>query len=133
MQNEALTRHNNHSRDSQSTIGEALFEPSSRFDAPMQNAVEIAIKCMSDVETYVQAGIAPATRRAYRSDIEHFRAWGGDIPTTDRQLAAYLAENATVLKVATLVRRIAAISVAHEAQALLNRKHPTKTAFRISA
>jgi integrase len=68
----------------------------------------------------VQAGIAPATRRAYRADIDHFRAWGGDIPSTDAELATYLAEHATTLKVATLVRRMAAISVAHEAQGLPN-------------
>ena len=72
------------------------------------------------VESYVEAGIAPATRRAYRGDLDHFRAWGGDIPTTDAELAAYLAEHATTLKVATLVRRLAAISVAHEAQGLPN-------------
>ena len=40
----------------------------------------------------MEAGIAPATRRAYKTDLEHFRAWGGSIPTTDLQLAAYLAD-----------------------------------------
>jgi len=66
----------------------------------------------------VEAGIAPATRRAYKADLNHFRAWGGDIPTTDVQLAAYLAEHATTLKVATLTRRLAAISMAHKAKRL---------------
>jgi site-specific recombinase XerD len=70
------------------------------------------------VRAYVEAGIAPATRRAYKADLEHFRAWGGDIPTTETQLAAYLAEQATILKVATLTRRLAAISIAHKAQRL---------------
>jgi integrase len=70
------------------------------------------------VRAYVEAGIAPATRRAYRADLEHFRAWGGEIPTTDIQLAAYLAMQATTLKVATLTRRLAAISIAHKAQRL---------------
>ena len=68
-----------------------------------------------EVESYIEAGIAPATRRAYRSDLDHFRAWGGDIPATDAQLAAYLAAHAMILKPATLARRLAAISVAHEA------------------
>jgi integrase len=72
------------------------------------------------IRAYVEAGIAPATRRAYKADVEHFRAWGGDIPTTDVQLAAYLAEQATTLKVATLTRRRAAISIAHKAQRLPN-------------
>jgi hypothetical protein len=81
-----------------------------------------AVNCKSDpseaVRAYVAAGIAPATRRAYKADLDHFRDWGGDIPTTDIQLAAYLAEQATILKVATLTRRLAAISIAHKAQRL---------------
>jgi hypothetical protein len=64
---------------------------------------EFAVTCKlepSDTfRAYVEAGIAPATRRAYKTDLEHFRAWGGNIPTTDLQLAAYLAEQATTLKV----------------------------------
>jgi hypothetical protein len=51
-----------------------------------------AVNCKSDpgeaVRAYVEAGIAPVTRRAYKADLEHFRAWGGDIPATDLQLAA---------------------------------------------
>jgi hypothetical protein len=35
------------------------------------------------VEAYVQAGVALATRRAYRADFDHFEAWGGNIPATD--------------------------------------------------
>jgi integrase len=77
------------------------------------------LQIMSDnVCAYVEAGIAPATRRAYKADLDHFRAWGGDIPTTDIQLAAYLADQATALKAATLTRRLAAISIAHKAQRL---------------
>ena len=72
------------------------------------------------VETYVQAGIAPITKRAYRNDLDHFRAWGGTLPSSDAQLAAYLAANAETLSVATLVRRLAGISVAHEAHGLPN-------------
>jgi hypothetical protein len=53
---------------------------------------ERAVTCKSEpsvtVRAYVEAGIAPATRRAYKADLEHFRAWGGNIPTTDIQLAA---------------------------------------------
>ncbi len=74
----------------------------------------------SEVEAYVQAGIAPATKRAYRADLDHFHAWGGSIPASVGLLAAYLAAHAETLSVATLVRRLAAISVAHEAQGLPN-------------
>jgi integrase len=83
-----------------------------------------AVNCENDldlsVQGFVEAGIAPATRRAYRADLDRFAAWGGAIPSTDAQLAAYLAAHATTLKVATLVRRLAAISIAHEAHGLPN-------------
>jgi len=87
-------------------------------------APKVAINCTKEltdaVEAYVRAGIAPARRRAYRADLDHFLAWGGAIPTTDGRLAAYLAAHAVALKVATLERRLAAISVAHEARGLPN-------------
>lgn len=92
-------------------------------DRPPNMSVAIAINCTElteQVQGYVAAGIAPATRRAYRSDLDHFLAWGGMIPATDETLAAYLAAHAHTLKVATLVRRLAAISVAHDAQGLPN-------------
>ena len=57
-------------------------------------AVTLKLEPTDAVRAYVEAGIAPATRRAYKTDLEHFRAWGGSIPTTDLQLAAYLAEQA---------------------------------------
>src|ERR1700724_3809322 len=48
----------------------------------------------ADVEAYVQAGIAPATQRAYRADLNHFEAWGGTIPATEALVATYLAHHA---------------------------------------
>ena len=54
----------------------------------------------------VQAGFAPATKRAYRTDLDHFQAWGGTVPATDGQVAGYLAEHAETLSVATLGRRV---------------------------
>jgi integrase len=72
------------------------------------------------VEAYVQAGIAPATKRAYRADLSHFEVWGGIIPATDALVAAYLAQHAAVLKASTLTRRLAAISIAHDARDLPN-------------
>ena len=74
----------------------------------------------AEVEAYVQAGIAPATMRAYRADLNHFEAWGGTIPATDALVAAYLADHAAVLKVSTLTRRLAAVSIAHDARDLPN-------------
>ena len=45
---------------------------------------------------------------------------GGSIPATEDMVAAYIAEQATTLKVSTLTRCLAAISIAHGARGLLN-------------
>ena len=91
---------------------------------PPAIASEFAVDCTNDVGAavgdFVKAGIAPATRRAYAADLDHFAAWGGTIPATEAQVASYLAAHAAMLQVATLVRRLAAISVAHEAKHLPN-------------
>jgi len=93
--------------------------PASPFADPLA-AVDCRDLSVSSVEAYVQAGVSPATRRAYRADLDHFEAWGGTFPAADAQIAAYIAEHATVLKVATLTRRLAAISIAHDARDLPN-------------
>ena len=72
------------------------------------------------VAALVQASIADNTRRAYRSDLDHFAAWGGALPAEPALVASYLAAHAEILSVATLVRRIATISKAHEARGLPN-------------
>lgn len=74
----------------------------------------------SIVREYVRDSISKNTKRAYRSDLRHFREWGGTIPATDVMLADYLAHHAGMLSVATLVRRIASISKAHSAKGLPN-------------
>ena len=52
-------------------------------------AVEFAITCTFEpsdtVRAYVEAGIAPATRRADKADLEHFRAWGGGLDVHSRK------------------------------------------------
>ena len=62
-------------------------EDATNIDAVIaQKIARCAVTCKSEptdiVRAYVEAGIAPATRRAYKADLEHFRAWGGDVPTT---------------------------------------------------
>jgi integrase len=115
--NPLLSRPKNEAEDAGQ---EVVLAPACLLSEVPHGASSCTTRVGHGVESYVQAGIAPATRRAYRADLDHFRAWGGEIPSTDAQLAAYLAEHATTLKVATLVRRMAAISVAHEAQGLPN-------------
>ena len=50
-------------------------------------AVDCTETLRAEVEAYVQAGIAPATKRAYRADLNHFKAWGGTIPATEALVA----------------------------------------------
>ncbi len=69
---------------------------------------------------YLLAASAENTRRAYRSDLTHFLAWGGSIPASSEQIVAYLVAHAPRLKVATLKRRLVALGHAHRAQGLEN-------------
>jgi integrase len=68
------------------------------------------------VARYVRASLADNTRRAYLSDLAHFASWGGRIPASPETVARYLAAHAGTLRIATLVRRIASISKAHQAR-----------------
>ncbi len=70
------------------------------------------------VRDYVQAALSANTRRAYRSDLQHFIAWGGSIPASVKIVAKYLADHATSLSMATLARRLVAIGKAHKTQGL---------------
>lgn len=67
---------------------------------------------------YVREAVSGNTRRAYRADLEHFLAWGGSISASPENVATYLSAHAEALAIATLKRRLAAISVAHEAKGL---------------
>jgi integrase len=87
-----------------------------------------AINCTSNlpdaVANYVRDSLAANTRRAYLSDLGQFEAWGGSLPASPETIAAYLAAHADSLSVATLVRRLASISTAHQARGLSN---PTRS------
>ena len=80
----------------------------------------IAINCKPElpveVADYVRDSLAHNTRRAYLSDLAHFKSWGGDIPATDIMVASYLAAYAKSLSTTTLGRRLVSISKAHKAQ-----------------
>jgi site-specific recombinase XerD len=79
---------------------------------------------MERVAAYVEASLAPATRRAYRAGLADFRAWCAGqgvevLPATPETVARYLADLAgSGRKVATLEQRVAAIRWAHEAAGL---------------
>ncbi len=78
------------------------------------------------VDFYLAKSQALDTRRAYRSDLEQFKAWGGAIPASADQVASYVAENASALAVSTLKRRVAAIASAHTEQGCSD---PTKSSL----
>ncbi len=63
----------------------------------------------------IDASLADATRTAYRVDLERFLNWGGSVPTTDLQIATYLADHAATHAPATLTRWVASIAKGHRA------------------
>jgi integrase len=92
--------------------------------AILEGAEKSAINCtdhvMSRVATLIENSLAENSRRAYLSDLAEFERWGGTIPASAEMVAAYLAERADKLAVATLVRHVASISKAHQARGLPN-------------
>jgi hypothetical protein len=61
-------------------------------------------------DRFIAASQSSATKRAYASDLKHFSANGGAIPASPAVLAEYLAKCAEKLSVATIERRLTAIS-----------------------
>ena len=94
------------------------IQPTRLLGRLIGDAKPVAIECNETVSSYVRDSISPNTRRAYRSDLDHFLAWGGAIPASDVLVAEYLAAHATELAVATLARRLASITAAHAARGL---------------
>src|SRR5436309_3744989 len=82
-----------------------------------------AVDCndlLEAVAGYVRDSLAENTRRSYQSDLRHFELWGGSFPASPETVAAYLAAHADRLSITTLVRRLAALSKAHQARGLSN-------------
>ncbi len=91
-----------------------------------QYALNCTYDLTDDVLDLVANSISESTRRAHQSDLDHFMAWGGSVPASPQLVANYLAAHVETLAVATLVRRVATISKAHEAKGLEN---PCRTAL----
>jgi integrase len=72
---------------------------------------------------FIQNSIAENSRRAYLSDLREFEKAGFSVPATSETVAQYLAQSASSLTVATLVRRLASLSKAHDARGLPNPTH----------
>lgn len=71
-----------------------------------------------EVSLYLRASLSDSSRRAYRSDLNHFLSWGGTIPASPDLVAVYLAAHAGQHAIATLARRLVSIGKAHSAQGL---------------
>lgn len=70
----------------------------------------------ADIRHYVENALSENSRRAYRTDLQHFLAWGADIPSSPEQVAAYLTAHAGILSIATLQRRLVSITKVHTMQ-----------------
>ena len=53
-------------------------------------AIDCSNQSVGTVEAYVRAGVAPATRRAYRADLDRFEAWAA--PAEEVRVLGPLAE-----------------------------------------
>ncbi len=81
-------------------------------------------------QEYAKKAVAANTRRAYKSDWDHFSAWCHDkglepLPAAPETVGLYLAACAESLKVSTLRRRLATISQLHRIEGKpLDTRHP---------
>ncbi len=108
MFDQALPRHNVH------LSGPTIGPEDSKNEIIFNSGIE------PRVAELIRLSVSDATRMAYRSDLDHFMRWGGSIPANAEMIAAYVAAFSETLSVATLQRRVAAISVAHDARGLPN-------------
>jgi hypothetical protein len=108
------------------SIDDALTRDSLHLSEPTngENSTSrvFAVDCKNEVggsvADYIRASVSDNTRLAYRSDLNQFEIWGGQIPASPELVASYLAAQAGELSAATLVRRLAAIAKAHCAKGL---------------
>jgi integrase len=63
---------------------------------------------------YLDAATADNTKLAYHKDLQRFVTWGGDIPSSPDQVAAYISAHGASHKASTLARWVASISQAHK-------------------
>ncbi len=73
----------------------------------------------AQAQDYLRQAKSPATRKTYARDWQHFREWCNghgrtELPAEPETVALYFSEMAQTLKVATLEKRIAALSQAHQ-------------------
>ena len=72
------------------------------------------------IEDLLRHSLAANTIRAHQSDLQHYLGWGGHVPATSSEVAAYIASFAGKLAVSTIERRIATIAKAHDTLGMEN-------------
>ena len=88
-----------------------------------QSSSQSALTTPLRADDYIRASRSDNTLRAYRSDWRQFVGWCNrrrlaSLPAAEATVCRYLAEQAEENKVATLARRVASISQAHQAAGL---------------
>jgi len=105
---ELLTRDNPHfTRATNELVGGSSSRPESLGDEPAY-------------VRYLRQSLAASTQAQYLIDRQDFEAWGGSLPASPETIASYVAQRAESLAVATLVRRLAALSKLHDAHGFAN-------------
>lgn len=105
---------------------DALLTPDNPLLSRLKNSIwhRDAISCTSiqpaTLADCIRESLADTTRRAYLSDLAHFESWGGQIPATPETVAEYLVAHADLLSIATLDRRLAALSKVHRSRGFTN-------------
>jgi len=81
--------------------------------SPIVTVTDPTIRINND---YIKAATSSNTRKAYSSDIRHFKYNGGLLPATSEYIIAYLQKNAAILNPRTLSRRLTALKQWHLCQ-----------------
>src|SRR3954454_18466153 len=110
--------------------GPARIDPAC---APLRGDVEHreVEDLLVQAKDYAEASLAEATRRAYRSDFEHFSEWSrgkrlSPMPASPRTLIAYVVDLSRTHRISTIERRLASISAAHRLAGAPNpARHPS--------
>jgi integrase len=84
-------------------------------------SLEFAINCTNEfgVRDLIEHSVSD-------SDLRNFMAWGGTLPASAAMIASYIAAYAGVLAVATITRRVATLSKAHQA---MGEQNPCQSAL----
>lgn len=128
-----LTRDNLHlSRATPEASNQRQHDPGVQLIAQDDNRPMHSPEILEKVAILLRHSLAANTERAFESDLRHFRDWGGRLPASADTICSYIAAHAGALSVATIRRRIATLSKAHEAAGLVNpcRAQITKAALR---